>query len=83
MDLNLKLNRILFSLLVLTLGYSQKVIAVSDITSEGLSKMQKKQIFDKLESELVNLDAYEVTSRSEVDKILAEISTADKSPIVV
>ena len=72
MDLYLKLNRILFSILLLTLGYSQKVIAVSDITSEGLSKMQKKQIFDKLESELVNLGAYEVTSRSEVDKILAE-----------
>ena len=72
MDLNLKLNRILFSMLLLTLGYSQKVIAVADITSEGLSKIQRKQIFNTLESALVNLGAYEVTSRSEVDKILAE-----------
>lgn len=58
--------------MLLTVGYSQQVIAVSDITSEGLSKIQKKQIFNKLETELVNLGAYEVTSRSEVDKILAE-----------
>ena len=72
MDLHLKLNRILFSILFLTLGYSQKVIAVADITSEGLSKIQQKQILNTLESALVNMGAYEVTSRSEVDKILAE-----------
>ena len=72
MDFHLKISRIIYAIMLLTAGYSQQVIAVSDITSEGLSKMQKKQIFNKLETELVNLGAYEVTSRSEVDKILAE-----------
>jgi len=48
------------------------VIAVSNITSVGLSEFQKKIFFNKIESELVNMGAYEVTSRQEVDKILQE-----------
>jgi len=66
------MSRLLFLVSLLSIGFSQEVIAVSDITSEGLSNIQKKQFFNKLESDLVNLGAYEVTSRSEVDKILAE-----------
>ena len=66
------MSRLIFLVSLLSIGFSQEVIAVSDITSEGLSNIQKKQFFNRLESDLVNLGAYEVTSRSEVDKILAE-----------
>ena len=72
MDLHLKLNRILFSLLFLTLGYSQKVIAVADILTDDLNDKQKKQLFNALESSLLDLGQYEVTSRQDVDKILEE-----------
>ena len=66
------MSRLIFLFSLVSISFSQQVIAVSDITSEGLSNIQKKQFFNRLESDLVNLGAYEVTSRSEVDKILAE-----------
>ena len=63
----------LILIILLTFCFSQKqVIAVSNITSVGLSEFQKKIFFNKIESELVNMGAYEVTSRQEVDKILQE-----------
>ena len=72
MVLSQKMNKLVFIITLFALSFGQQVIAVSDITSEGLSNIQKKQFFNRLESDLVNLGAYEVTSRSEVDKILAE-----------
>ena len=60
-------------LLCFGLVFAQKqIIAVSNITSQGLSDFEKKLFFNKLESELVNMGIYEVTSRQEVDKILQE-----------
>ena len=68
-----KLKNKLIILIILSLSFSQKqVIAVSNITSDGLSEFQRKIFFNKIESELVNMGAYEVTSRQEVDKILQE-----------
>ena len=50
----------------------QKVIDVADIVSEDLSSTQKSILFNKIETELVNLKKYRVTTRSEVDRILKE-----------
>ena len=72
MDLRLKISKILCIILLFSLGFSQQVIAVSNISSDGLSKFQQKQLYNTLESALVNLGAYEVTSRQEIDKILEE-----------
>jgi len=72
MDFGLKISRIICITLLFSVGFSQQVIAVHDIVGPKLTKTQKKQIFNKLESELVNLETYEVISRSNVDKILKE-----------
>ena len=72
MDLRLKISKILCIILLFSLGFSQQVIAVSNISSDGLSEFQQKQLYNTLESALVNLGAYEVTSRQEIDKILEE-----------
>ena len=65
------------SLFIFTFGlsilFSRSVIALADITADGLTPFQIKQIFNRLESELVNLGQYDVTSRSEADKILKEV----------
>jgi len=72
MDLGLKISRIIFITLLFSIFFSQQVIAVHDIAGPNLTETQKKQIFNKLETELVNLQTYEVISRSNVDKILKE-----------
>ena len=60
-------------LLCFGLVFAQKqIIAVSNITSQGLSDFEKKLFYNKLESELVNMGVYEVTSRQDIDKILME-----------
>ena len=72
MDLHLKISRIICITLLFSVGFSQQVIAVHDIVGPGLTETQKKKVFNKLETELVNLETYEVISRSNVDKILKE-----------
>ena len=62
----------LFLFLILSFIYGKSVIAVADVSSEGLSDFEVKQIYNRLESDLVNLGQYNVTSRQEVDKILQE-----------
>ena len=66
------MNRALYILLFLSFSFSQKVIAVSDILTEDLNPKQTKQLFNALESGLLDLRQYEVTSRQDVDKILDE-----------
>tara|TARA_B100002051_G_C16745179_1_gene647098 strand:+ start:642 stop:2426 length:1785 start_codon:yes stop_codon:yes gene_type:complete len=60
----------LFSSLILP--QEKKIIAVANITSTGISETQKTILHNRLETELVNLQKYNVTTRSEVDKILKE-----------
>jgi len=60
----------LFLPLILSFIYGKSVIAVADVSSEGLSDFEVKQIYNRLESDLVNLGQYNVTSRQEVDKIM-------------
>jgi len=66
------MNRTLYIFLFLSFSFSQKVIAVSDILTEDLSIKETKQLFNALESGLLDLRQYEVTSRQDVDKILDE-----------
>ena len=66
------MNRTLYILLLLSFSFSQKVIAVADILTDDLNDKQKKQLFNALESGLLDLGQYEVTSRQDVDKILEE-----------
>ena len=64
---------ILFALFTLLLAQSERsVIAITDVSAEGLSNIEIKMFYNRLESELVNLGQYDVTSRQEVDKILKE-----------
>jgi len=60
----------LFSSLILS--QEKKIIAVASISSTGISETQKTILYNRLETELVNLQKYNVTTRSEVDKILKE-----------
>ena len=50
----------------------KKVIAVADISTEGLTEVQRNILFNKIETELVNIKRYNVTTRKEVEKILKE-----------
>jgi len=50
----------------------REVIALADLKSDGISNIAEMQISDRIETELVNLGTYDVTNRSEVDKILKE-----------
>ena len=68
---NIKYQIFAFTLSLLT-AQNKSVIAVADISADGLSNFEIKQFFNRLESDLVNLGQYNVTSRSEVDKILKE-----------
>jgi len=64
---------ILFALCTLLPAQSERfVIAITDVSAEGLSNIEIKMFYNRLESELVNLGQYDVTSRQEVDKILKE-----------
>ena len=64
---------ILFALFTLLPAQSERsVIAITDVSAEGLSNIEIKMFYNWLESELVNLGQYDVTSRQEVDKILKE-----------
>ena len=64
---------ILVSLFTLISAQSERsVIAITDAMTEGLSDFEVKLFFNRLESELVNLGQYDVTSRQEMDKILKE-----------
>lgn len=72
MNLKNKLIRILLILVFLSISFSQKVIAVSDILTDDLNQKETKQLFNALEGGLLDLRQYEVTSRQDVDKILAE-----------
>ena len=70
----MKINKIILILALFSFAFLQekKIIAVADVVSEGLSDTQVSILFNKLETELVNLKKYSVTTRSEVDKILKE-----------
>jgi len=57
---------------VVSLQAQKVVIAITDVDAEGLSNFDIKRFVNKLESELVSLGTYEVTSRQEVEQILKE-----------
>lgn len=68
-----KIKYLLLVLLISLLSAQTKsVIAIADVSADGLSNFEIKQFFNRLESDLVNLGQYRVTSRQEVDKILTE-----------
>ena len=50
----------------------KKVIAITDIEHKGLTEFALQRIYNRLETELYNLDKYSVTTRGEIDKILKE-----------
>jgi len=54
-----------------SLQAQQEVIAITDVDAEGLSNFDIKRFVNKLESELVSLGTYEVTSRQKVEKPLS------------
>ncbi|MBC8296505.1 MAG: PEGA domain-containing protein, partial [Pelagibacterales bacterium] len=59
----------------LIFGFTQgrkEIIALSDVSAEGLKSFEIKSFSNRLESELVNLNKYDVTSRQEIDKIINE-----------
>ncbi|MBC8214105.1 MAG: hypothetical protein ISR90_01785 [Candidatus Marinimicrobia bacterium] len=64
---------ILFLFIVTQLIGQKSVIAVADVKSDGLSEFEIKQLFNRIESDLVNLGQYQVTSRSEAEQILNEV----------
>jgi len=69
------MNRLYILLIIVSTVFAQArrdVIALADLESSGLSNFEARQIYDRLETELVNLGTYAVTSRQEVDKILKE-----------
>ena len=69
----MKMNKYFLLLIITTISFAQQervVIAVADIANTGLSNFEVKQVYDRLETELVNLGTYDVTNRSEVEKIL-------------
>ena len=70
----MKMNKYFLLLIIAAVSFAQgkSVIAVADVSAEGLSKIQIKQFRKRLESDLVNLGQYSVTSRQEMDKILRE-----------
>ena len=71
----MKMNKYFLLLIITTISFAQQervVIAVADIANSGLSNFEVKQVYDRLETELVNLGTYDVTNRSEVEKILKE-----------
>ena len=70
------INKIIFLLILLTVSLAQtarEVIAVSDISNQGLESYEIKSISNKIESELVNLGKYDVTSRQDVEEIIKEM----------
>ena len=71
----MKMNKYFLLLIITAISFAQQqraVIAVADIANSGLSNFEVKQVYDRLETELVNLGTYDVTNRSEVEKILKE-----------
>ncbi|MBC8174382.1 MAG: PEGA domain-containing protein [Candidatus Marinimicrobia bacterium] len=71
----MRMNRLYILLIIVSTVFTQArrdVIALADLESSGLSNFEARQIYDRLETELVNLGTYDVTSRQEVDKILKE-----------
>jgi len=71
----LKMNRLFILFILIAISFAQQkrdVIAVADIDNNGLSNFEVKQVYDRLETELVNLGTYDVTNRQELKKILKE-----------
>lgn len=49
-----------------------RVIALADVSADGLSEFETKVFFNRLETELVNLGGYIVITRTNVEEILKE-----------
>ena len=70
-----RIKQILFCLIFSWLSAQEykETIAMTDIMSTGLSEVETQQFFDMLESGLVNLGAFNVTTGNIRDKALKEV----------
>ena len=72
----MKLNKFILLCLIFSWLSAQEykeTIAMTDIMSQGLSDIENQQFFDMLESGLVNLGAFNVTTGNIRDKALKEV----------
>ncbi len=66
------MRRQLSLLLLVSLAWGQKTIAVFDFSNNGLSDGEVFTLTDRLRTELVNVSDYKVVERNKIDDILKE-----------
>ncbi len=64
--------RILLSILLTSSLFAKEIIAVLDLEQIGLSKQEATILTQRLTTELISLDKYQVVERNNMDKILKE-----------
>jgi len=72
MFVNFSMQRILLSILITTSLFAKDVIAVIELEQKGLTKQEAEILTDRLTTELISLDKYQVVERTNMDKILKE-----------
>ena len=72
MFVNFNMHRILLSILLTTSLFSKEIIAVLDLEQIGLTPQEAKILTQRLTTELISLDKYQVVERNNMDKILKE-----------
>ena len=66
------MHRILLSILLTTSLFAKDIIAVLDLEQIGLSQQEATILTQRLTTELISLDKYQVVERNNMDKILKE-----------
>jgi len=66
------MHKILLSILLTTSLFAKDIIAVLDLEQIGLSKQEATILTQRLTTELISLDKYQVVERNNMDKILKE-----------
>ena len=66
------MHRILISILLTTSLFAKDIIAVLDLEQIGLSQQEATILTQRLTTELISLDKYQIVERNNMDKILKE-----------
>ena len=72
MFVNFSMHRILISILLTTSLFAKDIIAVLDLEQIGLTPQEATILTQRLTTELISLDKYQVVERNNMDKILKE-----------
>ena len=66
------MQKILLFILLTTSLFSNDIIAILELEQKGLTKQEAEILTDRLTTELISLDRYQVVERTNMDKILKE-----------